>query len=340
MARLAPLLKALATEQWRELGLLRGASSNNFVVFALVVFAVQPSGGAFLPGLVGLLLLVPASADPLRRLPEERLALLPLGERDRIRLRAAGLAMNPILWLTLGALTLGRGKYRTHAGWLLLLGGGANAAILLRERFFGLSSRFSLFRRIPALPGKLGGLARKNLREGLMQLDPYLGLLLSLSGLAYRIASPRPVPEALFGLSLLVVLALSTSAQGLFALDARQGFERYLLLPLRGWEILLAKDLAWMAILLVLLLPLTLLPGLAAGLMALAVGHHPSVHQRAPQAPWSFASGVSLSLGLLQVVLLALGGTLVHRDSLGYLVPCMGLYLGSLALFGRRLEGG
>ena len=339
MARLAPLLKALAPEQWRDLGSLSGARSNNLVVFALVVFGVQPSGGAFLPGLVGLLLLVPASTDPLRRLPAERLALLPLRERDRIWLRAAGLAMNPVVWLAFGALILAGGRYRAHAWWLLLLGVGTNAALFVRGRLSGPTPRFSLFRCIPPLPGKLGGLIRKNLREGLLQLDPYLGLLLSVSGLAYRISSPRPVPEALFGLSLLVVLALSTCAQGLFAVEGRHGFERYALLPLRGWEVLLAKDLAWMTILLVLLLPLAPLPGLAAGLMALAVGHHPSVHHRAPQSPWGFASGVSLGQGLLQVVLLALGGTLVHRDSMWYLAPCLGLYLGSLALFGRRLEG-
>ena len=335
MARITPLLRALGTEQWRDLRSLGGAGSNNFVVFTLLVFGTQPSSGAFLSGLVGLLLLIPASLDPLRKLPGDRLALLPLGKRDQTWLRLAAFAMSPVVWLTLGALLLGGGKYRAYAWLFVVLGGLSNALLWGRNRFFG---TFGAFRWFPRIPGKLGGLFQKNLREALMQLDPYVGLLLSIAGLVHRMASPKPVAEALFGLSLLVVLALSTSAQGLFALDARRGFERYRILPLRGWEILLAKDLAWMAILLVLLLPLAPLPGLAAGLVALAVGHQPTVHHRSPQARWGFASGRLVPQGLIQICLLALAGPLVHRDSHWYLPPCLGLYLGSLTLFGKQWE--
>lgn len=338
MARLAPLLSALATEQWRDLRTLGGAGTNHFVLFALLVFATQPHSGFFLPGLVGFLLLIPASADPLRRIPAERLALLPLGPRDLTWLRAAGWGLNPVVWLTLAAILLGGGQCRAHAWLLLLLALLVHGLVRARERWPAVLLRISLFRRIPGIPGRLGGLLRKNLREAWMQLDPYVGLWLSLSGLAYRIASPGPVPEALFGLSLLVVLALSTTAQGLFALDAQRGFERYGLLPLRGWEILLAKDLAWLMILFVLLLPLAPLPGLAAGLVALSVGHRPSVRYRWSQVRWGFASGTSPGLGVLQVFLMALAGTLVHRDSPWFTLPCLGFYLASLGYFGKQLE--
>lgn len=45
-----------------------------------------------------------------------------------------------------------------------------------------------------------------------------------------------------------------------------------------------------------------------------------------------------LDLGLLQVVLPGLAGTLVHRDSAWYVLPSLGLHLGSLVHAGNRLE--
>ena len=47
-------------------------------------------------------------------------------------------------------------------------------------------------------------------------------------------------------LSILIALALITYAQSLFGVDFGSGMTLYRLLPLRGWEILLAKDLAFL----------------------------------------------------------------------------------------------
>ena len=58
---------------------------------------------------------------------------------------------------------------------------------------------------------------------------------------------------------------------------------RYRLLPLRGWQILLAKDVAFLGVLLLLTLPLDARAGLAFGLAALAIGRYPS-HEGAPPA--------------------------------------------------------
>src|SRR5205085_6100733 len=132
----------------------------------------------------------------------------------------------------------------------------------------------NLLRHVPAVPGKLGGLVRKNLREMLSVLDPYAGLVLMISGVIYRVKTPNADSDALLMITLLVMLSLSTYAQCLFAFDAESGFSRYRVLPLRGWEILVAKDAAFLLIALLLSLPLVPLAGIAAALGALAVGHH------------------------------------------------------------------
>ena len=61
-------------------------------------------------------------------------------------------------------------------------------------------------------------------------------------------------------IGLLVALALSPYAQSLFGLDLESGVTRYRLLPLRGWEVLTAKDIAFLGLLFVLLLPLNPAP--------------------------------------------------------------------------------
>ena len=140
-----------------------------------------------------------------------------------------------------------------------------------------------------------------NAREMLSLLDPYLAILLSAAGCAYRLLNAHPDPAAFPILAFLVSLALSTYAQCLFGLDSASGVSRYRLLPLRGWQILAAKDIAFLAILFVLVLPLSPGPGLTFGLVALAVGHFPSVGSHRPQRRWRFSSG-RLVFGVVQVV--------------------------------------
>src|ERR1019366_5538370 len=50
----------------------------------------------------------------------------------------------------------------------------------------------------------------------------------------------------------------------------------YRLLPVRGWHLLLAKDAAFLAVVIALTLPLAVFPGIGAALVALAVGHAPA----------------------------------------------------------------
>ena len=163
-------------------------------------------------------------------------------------------------------------------------------------------------------------------------LDVYVAVLLSIGGAAYRFAASHPDPAAFPILAMLVALALSTYAQSLFGLDSASATTRYRAMPLRGWRILWAKDAAFLGILLVLVLPLSPLPGMTFGLAALAIGHIPSVYLRLPQMRWRFTSG-RLIFGIAQVLAataLAFNGLIVIAAT-GWAV--------SLYACGRRYTG-
>jgi hypothetical protein len=170
-------------------------------------------------------------------------------------------------------------------------------------------------------------------------LDPYAAALLSLGGGAYRIFAAHPDPAAFTIISLLVALAMSTCAQSLFGLDLESGITRYHLMPVSGWEILLAKDMAFLAILLVLLLPLDPWPGMTFGLVALAFGHHSSVLVGLPQQRWRFASG-NLPFGAMQTVAGMVVGFVEHQRGFWVLALAAMGYLASVYYYGRRWERG
>jgi hypothetical protein len=194
------------------------------------------------------------------------------------------------------------------------------------------------WRRIPGFPGPIGQLVRKNVREILSTLDFYVALLLALAGLVYRVARLSLPADAFRDLGLLVVLALCTYTQSLFGLDGDGGLARYRLLPLRGWQILLAKDLAFLGITLVLLLPLEPVSGMAGAMVALAVGHSASVHDHREQARWRFSGGVSLTYSLVQAGAMAAAWGAVGLTSLWYLLPAAGVWGFSLAWHGNQWD--
>jgi hypothetical protein len=110
------------------------------------------------------------------------------------------------------------------------------------------------------------------------------------------------------------------------------------LLPLGGWESLLAKDIAFLAILSVLLLPLDPGPGMTCGLVALALGHHSSVLLELPQQRWRFTGGRLLPVGALQAVCGVALGFLEYQRGLVVLVAAAVGYLVSLRYYGWRWE--
>nr|MDQ2901546.1 hypothetical protein [Acidobacteriota bacterium] len=290
----------------------------------------------FLQVILGLILLFPLTTDPLRKIPTGRLELWPVSMLQRAALRVASIWLSPAAWITIGLLL-----------WAARPAMGLRFLVLaLIFHAFGLvfsfvptfDARMNPLRRVPAFPGRLGGLIRKNVREMLTILDVYAAIVVSVSGLIYRFATRNPEKEAFFGLSLMLVLALSSYAQCLFGLDSEGGFARYRLLPLRGWQILLTKDIGFLAIVFVLALPLSLLPAMAAGLVGLAVGHHTTVRIPIPQAPWRFTGSPSFGLSVVQTVVMFGAGGAAHRVSALMLIPCAGGYLASLWFYGRELD--
>ena len=282
----------------RELGTFASIRVNNFFLFvALIVYGsvisgMPPKAAELFMVLLCLLLLLPMSSDPLALIPPARLASWPLRRWQKVALRVASLAFSPVFWVAVTILL----KTASSVVTLAFL-----AVAVLAQMLALLSPRVSIRRAIPRFPGRLGALVRNNLRQMLSVLDFYLALLLSAGGTAYRLLSRHTDPAAFPILAFLVALALSTYAQSLFGLDRGGGVTRYRLLPLRGWEILLAKDIAYLAVLLLLVLPFSPVAGFTFGMAALAIGHHTSVYARLPQQRWRFTGG-RVMVGALQVV--------------------------------------
>ncbi len=336
------ILRALLRAVRRDLATFESVKVNNFFLFvALLMYGALESGvrpASAYPFLVflGFLLLFPLSSDPLDKIPPPRLALWPLARRQRFALRLASLALSPILWLTFGIMLLAAPAVALS---FLALAIAIQAMIVLCGRLAARAPAWNPQRHIPQFPGRLGGIVRNQMREMLSLLDPYLALLLSVAGSAYRFLTAHPDPDAFPILAMLVALALSTCAQCLFGLESASGVSRYRLLPLRGWHILLAKDAAWLGILLVLVLPLAPGPGMTFGFVALAIGHFPSVARLQPQRRWRFTSG-TLIFGVAQVLLGFMFGLAERQQGIWFLLGGAAAWMASLYRCGRSWEGG
>lgn len=191
---------------------------------------------------------------------------------------------------------------------------------------------------VPQFPGRWNQLIRKNLREMVCTLDFYCAGMMSLCGLICRLTGLRLPPEAFVAMTVLVALALSSYAESLFGLDGAGGLARYRLLPLAGWEILAAKDVAFLVVAIPLTLLLAPLAGLAASLAALAMGHAPTVGRPRPQARWRFSTGAGLIFGLLHAGFMAMAASSVYFSSRLFLLPLMAAWAGSTWYYGRRLD--
>ncbi len=334
MARAFAILKALARAVGRDQRSLESVVGNNF--FIVTALLLQEAGG-FIYLLIGLVLLFPLSTDPLRKIPESRLALWPLEKRERRLLRFASPWVSPASWLIVG-LAVWAARGRLTAGLWGLIAGLVAAGFLLSDLPFSPSRRIWL--AIPNFPGVWNQLVRKNLRGILSTLDVYCALLLAVAAAAYRLAGLHLPREAFLALTVLVEVALSSYAQSLFGLDGRGGLNRYRLLPLRGWQVLFAKDAAFLVPAILLALPLAPLAGAGAALVALALGHQPSINRPRAQVRWRFSSGGSIVFGLLQAALMAMAASAIFFNSPLFLLVCVAVWAGSLWYFGRILEGG
>lgn len=325
MARLVAILGALWRAQRRDQKSFESVASNNF--FIVTAFFLQKAG-TFIYLILGLVLLFPLSTDPLRKIPRSRLLLWPLESEERRILRAVSPWVNPVTWAIAGvAIWMARGK--VSLGLWGIMAGVIAAGFVISEVP---APAHGMLRRIPQFPTALNHLIRKNLREMLATLDFYCALVLSAAALLYRAIGPPMPHEALVPLTILVVLALSSYAQCLFGLDGAGGLGRYRLLPLPGWQILAAKDTAFLLIAIPLTLPLAPIPGASAAFVALALGHGPSVAEHREQTRWRFSSGASVIYGFFQAAAMAMAAVNDQR----IVLPLAALvWAGSLFWYGR-----
>ena len=309
------ILRALSRVMRRDLGSLVLLKINNFFLFVLfliysnVIYHMQPHSAYPFLLLVGFLLLFPMSSDPLAKIPAARLGVWPLESRQRFALRLATVVLSPVFWIALILLLLTAGSLALA---FVALAVAMQAAIMVAG-----SPRWNTGVRL-GIPGKLGPLIAAAIRQMLTVLDTYIALLLAIAGCAYRFFFHAPDPAAYPIFALLIALALSTYAQCLFGLDSSSALTRYRLLPLPLWQILLAKDIAYLAILIILVAPLNVTAGVTSGLVALAIGRYSSVRRRSPQYRWRFTGG-RVIVGVPQSVLGFGLGFAAHETSVAFL---------------------
>ncbi len=310
MAGIAAVLSAVARAQWRSLRSLGSITGNNFFLFVLLLMQ-QPSSAIFLSLLIGALILFPLSADPLRAVPKERLALWPFSPSKLAVIRIGSVVLSPAAWVVAGLLVWGtRAVVALQFAVLVAI---VQLGLVLTDRWGRRAPRLNPLWWVPPMPGRLGGLIRKDIRQILCTLDFWIALLLAATGAGYRWLANTPELSAMPVLSIMVVLALSTIAQCLFGIDGPGGFERYRLFPVRGWRFLLAKDAAFLLVATPLVLPLDVVAGLTAAFVSLAIGHDASVRRPIAQQRWRFTSGRLVPVGLIQAIGLFSAGIAANR---------------------------
>lgn len=323
------ILRTLSRAMRRDLGSFAALKVNNFFLFVLLL--IYGNVVSFLPPrsaypfllMLGFLLLFPMSSDPLAKIPAVRLGLWPLAASQRVALRLASVALSPVFWIALILLLL---TARSLALAFVALASAMQAAVvLIASPQWNSRLRFG----IPGTLGPLTLLVIAALRQMFSVLDTYIALLLAVAGCAYRFLFHAPDPAAFPIFALLAALALSTYAQCLFGLDSGSALTRYRLLPLPPWQILLAKDIAYLAILLILVAPLSAAAGLTSGLVALAIGHYSSVRRRSPQYRWRFTGG-RVIVGVPQIVLGFGLGVAAQQVSPAFLVLAAAAYCVSM----------
>jgi hypothetical protein len=113
---------------------------------------------------------------------------------------------------------------------------------------------------------------------------------------------------------------------------------RYRLLPLRGWQILLAKDIAFLAVIAVLTLALDPLAGVAGGTAALAAARKPAVAENRAQMRWRLQAGTEFGAALFQMLAMIGAASAVHLVSILFLLPALGVWVFSLWWGGVQLD--
>ncbi|MBV8732695.1 MAG: hypothetical protein JO336_23030, partial [Acidobacteriia bacterium] len=98
MARARIILAALAKLMRRDRKSIVAGNNLSYTAVALL-FMSDPGAIIFFGSIIGVVLFFPLSADPLRKIPAERLALWPLTSRERRIVRLLSVWLNPVSWV-------------------------------------------------------------------------------------------------------------------------------------------------------------------------------------------------------------------------------------------------
>lgn len=334
MKTVIPVLRALFSALRREQQSRITTSGNNlYYAAAASMFLMDPAIAGFVAILVVIVVFFPLSADPLRLIPRSRLQLWPLTRNDRRLLRAISPWLNPISWLV-AAFVLWR---RVSTGAAALAASIFLIAFVTPQR--RRASGRGVFAWIPRFPGRLGELIRKNLRGLLTTLDFYCALVPAVAAVGYRLAGLLPADAHLPG-TCIVLLCISTPSQALFGLDGRGGLTRYRLMPLAGWRILLAKDIAFLLAAIALAAALSPFDAACGALVALALGRKASLYENKPQLRWRLQSGASFGPAVVQIILMLGAASFAQFRGPLVLIPCLAIWAISLWWGGRILDSG
>lgn len=338
MSRNRRIVAVVLGAAWKVLrrqqqALVKIPASNLYYASLGFAFLLDPAASVFLLGLVAVVLVFPLSADPLGLIPRSRLLLWPLSLRDRRTLRAISPWLNPVTW-AVGGVILWK---RVAADLAVLIGGLFVFAAFMPARTRNAAGRGGLLRLAPRFPGLLGLLVRKNLRGLVSTLDFWCAAIPGLGAAGYALAGLLP-KDAGLPMTWVVLLAISTCAQTLFGLDGRGGMTRYRLMPLRGWQILLAKDLAFLLICAVLTAALSPVAGLCGALVALATVRNAAIQENRPQARWRLQAGTSFGPAIVQIILMVGAASWANAKGPLVLIPCVAVWSISLWWGGRRLD--
>jgi hypothetical protein len=277
------------------------------------------------------------------------------------------MAANPAILVT--SVAVATTPYAMAGPLATLLVSGAAVWYLLRwsfrRRLHG-GARERTARRatsIARLPGRLGPLVQKEQRALSGVLDLWMGLLLALAAAALALAASMSSTyrQAIF----VIVCALNVNVTlNCLGLDRPAGLTRYLILPIRGTDLFLAKNAAAMVVVAVQLMPLLAVGAWQSGFVPLgaetmaasvlivahlAWGNVVSVVEPRRSEPYTFASPGDLvttwvsvligsAPGVAMIVMLRFESRVTAFAIAGIVLLTVAAYYGSLQYAGRSFE--
>jgi hypothetical protein len=122
------------------------------------------------------------------------------------------------------------------------------------------------------LPGRLGGLVGKDFRYFRRLLDFHLGFAVTFLAHFYLINALTPSLSLFSAFLIMVFLANAALAFNSFGLDTQPGLSRYTIIPVSGRSILLSKNLAYVMVLSVQVVPMLFLAAWRLGIGASLLG--------------------------------------------------------------------